>query len=262
MKPAIGILAALLALAVLGLVYFVLDARNARADLARLTAETDTKIQAAIDRTKAEGATKAREDRAQLERQIEKQIAEKLADMKARLAAAERKAAEQGKASGDLARKLGGEKADLEKRLKTAGQTPQELKVAERGGGLEITVADRVLFDSGSATLRHEGRDVLRKIAESLRNDPGRGIRVAGHTDSRAIRDEFRGVFDSNWELASARATAAVRFLQDACGLPPERLAVQAFGPGQPVASNDTEEGRAQNRRIEILIAPATPPPR
>ncbi|HTN54165.1 MAG TPA: OmpA family protein, partial [Anaeromyxobacter sp.] len=116
-----------------------------------------------------------------------------------------------------------------------------------------VKLKDRILFASGSATIGREGRQALHAVADALRNVQGRTIRVEGHTDNVPTAG---GAFPTNWELSSARALAVVRYLQEA-GLDPTRLAAAGYGEFQPVASNDTPEGRSQNRRIEIVLAAA-----
>ncbi len=128
------------------------------------------------------------------------------------------------------------------------------IQVSELRGRMTIKLADRVLFASGSAVLDKDGRAALGKLAEVLRSSRGRLVRVEGHTDNVPVQPG--GAFSSNWELSSARALAVVRFLQDA-GVDPTLLAATGYGEYQPVAANDTMEGRSQNRRIEIVLAAA-----
>lgn len=262
MKAIIAILAVILALVLAASVFFYMDGNKAKAEISRLTAEIQRRIQTEVDKTRTECEQKAREERKAFEGQlagVKTLLAEaekRFAQAQGRVTDAERKAAEQRKLAEDLARKLGIEKAELEKRLRTPGQQPQEVKVAERGGRLEVTVADRILFESGSDRLRNEGMEVLKKIADSLRGDTSKEIQVVGHTDNMPIRQEFRGTFGSNWELSANRAIAAVRYLEQACKIPGERLSARGLGQTRPVDSNETEEGRAKNRRIEILLVP------
>lgn len=118
-------------------------------------------------------------------------------------------------------------------------------------------VGEHILFDSGSARLKDGGREVLSLIAEALNSFPDRMVRVEGHTDDRPIvSDAVRARYPSNWELSSARAVAAVRYLEQAGGVDPHRLIAAGLGPWHPVASNDTPDTRAANRRIEIVLLP------
>ena len=132
----------------------------------------------------------------------------------------------------------------------------KEMTIREFEEMLTITFVDRVLFDFGKGTITSEGRKVLAKVGEVLRNAPGMKIRVVGHTDNVPIRREYRYRFPSNWELSSARAAAVVRYFQKGSGLDPQSLEAAGRSFYEPVASNETEAGRAQNRRVEVIIAP------
>jgi chemotaxis protein MotB len=121
-------------------------------------------------------------------------------------------------------------------------------------GKLTVNILDRVLFDSGEADLKPAGAAVLRKVATILASHPTLKIHVIGHTDNVRIRAAARNRFPSNWELSTARATAAVRFLTENAGVDPRRLGAVGYGEFRPVADNSTPEGRARNRRIAITI--------
>jgi outer membrane protein OmpA-like peptidoglycan-associated protein len=108
-----------------------------------------------------------------------------------------------------------------------------------------FTVAGDVVFDFDSARIRPEFHPTLDEIAAALRQIPGQRLALTGHTD--AIGPE-----PYNEELALRRARAVAAYLQRAGGVPPARMAVSGIGEGQPIAPNDTEAGRAQNRRVEI----------
>jgi chemotaxis protein MotB len=115
-----------------------------------------------------------------------------------------------------------------------------------------VDVAEQLFFSSGSATLKKGGQDVLQKVAAAVGQNPDKMIRVMGHTDNVPLAKTAK--FASNWDLSVARATNVVRFLQDKCQIDPKRLVASGRGEFSPVASNDTAEGRQQNRRIEIAI--------
>ena len=85
---------------------------------------------------------------------------------------------------------------------------------------------------------------------------PKRQIHVIGHTDNVPIRAGSRGRYASNWELSTARATAAVRFLQEKAAVDPHRLGAVGYGEFHPIADNTTAEGRAKNRRIALVVLP------
>lgn len=139
---------------------------------------------------------------------------------------------------------------DLESEV-SAGQ----IQIQRLKEGLRLNVSDDVLFASGSAELDQIGRDVLIKVAGRL-TELGDYIEVRGHTDDRPIRGgKLAKRYPTNWELAAARAARVVRLLEEH-GVPGDRLAVVSLGPNDPIASNDTPEDRARNRRIEIRLLP------
>jgi chemotaxis protein MotB len=132
----------------------------------------------------------------------------------------------------------------------------QEVSIKEIREGLSVTLVDRILFDSGKATLRPGGEKVLGKIGETLKNIQDKRIRVVGHTDNVQIRQDLQYKFPTTWELSAARAATVVRYFQEKSGLKPEDLEAVGRSFFQPVASNEAKEGRDQNRRVEIIIAP------
>ena len=128
-----------------------------------------------------------------------------------------------------------------------------QLQVRQLKGMLTVDVAEQLFFDSGRANLKDTGKQVLQKVAESLKGYDDKAIRIVGHTDNVPITKGLQKVFPSNWELSAARATTVVRFLQDA-GIAPERLVATGRAEYAPVSPNDTTEGRQKNRRIEITL--------
>lgn len=128
-----------------------------------------------------------------------------------------------------------------------------QLQVRRYKDMLTVDVAEQLFFDSGRATLKETGKEVLKKVAEAMKGYEDKAIRVVGHTDNVPITGGLQKVFASNWELSAARATTVVRFLQDA-GIAPERLIATGRAEYAPVAPNDTPEGRQKNRRIEITL--------
>ena len=125
-----------------------------------------------------------------------------------------------------------------------------ELQVRQYKDMLTVDVAEQLFFDSGRADLKDTGKDVLKKVGEAVKGYNDKVIRVVGHTDNVPIKTK---TFPSNWELSVARATTVVRFLQET-GIPPERMVASGRAEYQPVAANDTPEGRKKNRRIEITL--------
>jgi len=128
-----------------------------------------------------------------------------------------------------------------------------QLQVRQLKGMLTVDVAEQLFFDSGRATLKENGKEVLKKVADSIKSYDDKAIRIVGHTDNVPISGGLQKVFPSNWELSAARATTVVRFLQDA-GITPERLVATGRAEYAPVAPNDSPEGRQKNRRIEITL--------
>ena len=126
------------------------------------------------------------------------------------------------------------------------------VKVSFRKGRLVVEMASSILFDSGKSTLREEGREALNQLAKALGSVAGRDFLVAGHTDNVPIRTAR---FKSNWDLSTARAVTVVGYLIEA-GMKPTNVGAAGFGEFDPVGDNKTPEGRAQNRRIEIILMP------
>jgi chemotaxis protein MotB len=120
--------------------------------------------------------------------------------------------------------------------------------------GLTFRLPEGVLFPPASADLTAKGKQAVRDVAGRLGTGDER-VEVQGHTDDRALKGGGR--YPTNWELAGARAASVVRVLEEA-GVDPKRLSAVSFGPNRPIVSNDTPEGRAQNRRIEVRLIPTT----
>ena len=130
----------------------------------------------------------------------------------------------------------------------------QQVEIEEMQSGVTVNLPGEVLFSAGSAELSESGRQVLFKVGDKLREVPYQTV-VAGFTDNVPIGDILAERYPTNWELAGARATRVVRLLEEA-GVASNRLLAISFGENQPEASNDTPEGRAENRRIEIRLRP------
>jgi chemotaxis protein MotB len=130
----------------------------------------------------------------------------------------------------------------------------RQIQVERIRDQIRVDMVDEILFDSGEATLKPGGIEVLQKVGAILVKVQDRPIEVQGHTDNVPIRGALAKRFATNWELSSARATNVARFLQDHAALEPTRLSATAYSEYKPRASNDTEEGRRANRRIEILL--------
>jgi len=126
----------------------------------------------------------------------------------------------------------------------------QLIKVTSNEFWLQIELNDSILFPSGAAEPSQQAQAIFTEIAGILKNYKN-SIQIEGFTDNIPIRN---GRYPTNWELSSARATAIVKWLA-ANGVEPERLAAVGYGEFQPVAANDTETGRAQNRRVAVMVA-------
>lgn len=127
----------------------------------------------------------------------------------------------------------------------------ENLYVQVNENGVTIRLRDTVAFYPGKSTLMFTSRKMLHGIKLILADYPGRKVLIEGHTDNVPIRS---AIFNSNWELSSSRAVSLVRYFVEEEGLPPERFAAVGRAQYQPVASNDTAEGRAANRRVEIKL--------
>ncbi|UCD81366.1 MAG: OmpA family protein [Desulfobacterales bacterium] len=130
----------------------------------------------------------------------------------------------------------------------------QEIELVEEADTLKVIFIDKILFDSGSAEINDRGKELLLIMADSLKDYKEQKILVEGHTDDVPLSASLQKRFPSNWELSTARAAAVARFLQEKAGIKPERLSVRGYSFYRPVAPNNTEEGRRQNRRIEIIL--------
>src|SRR5229473_297509 len=166
----------------------------------------------------------------------------------------------------DLSRKYKdeeGKSASLEQKVKDldgqllnkeAERKRLEQKNTELKGKMTVKMKDKILFASGSARIGKEGQDALAKVADAFKNLQGKIVRVEGHTDD--VPTDPKSAFPSNWELSLARAMAVVKYMQDQ-GVDPTLLSAAGYGQYHPIAPNDSPENRSQNRRIEIVLAPA-----
>ena len=130
----------------------------------------------------------------------------------------------------------------------------QQVKIEDIEGKLRLTFVDKILFNSGSTKINEKGKEILLSFTESIREDRNHNILVEGHTDNVAVGSALKSRFPSNWELSTARSSAVVRYLQEDGGIEPERLSAIGYSYFKPVASNDDEEGRRQNRRVEFKV--------
>jgi chemotaxis protein MotB len=173
--------------------------------------------------------------------------------------------AEQKKALDEYARRT--EQLDaIRKRFEVLQQKLQALtqlglQVEVRNNKMLIRLPGDVLFDSGSDKLKKEGTDILLKVAEVIRTDAElskRHFQVAGHTDSKPLAG---GPFRDNWGLSAMRARSVTVLLttptdKGGGGLPPNNWSASGYGDTDPVASNETDDGRQKNRRVELVVQP------
>jgi chemotaxis protein MotB len=127
------------------------------------------------------------------------------------------------------------------------------VEVEQQPTGVKMTLAETLLFPSGVATISNEGKAVLARLAETLKQQASLNIVVAGHTDNVPIGPTLTRTFPTNWELSSARAINIIHYLVKK-DVAESRFEAQAFSFMQPIEPNDTKAGRMKNRRIEILL--------
>lgn len=130
-----------------------------------------------------------------------------------------------------------------------------QMTISELKGKLTVNMVDAILFDSGKAEVKTGGQAILQKIVSILADVKDKSIRIEGHTDNVPIVGMLAKKYPTNWELSAARALNVARYLQEQ-GIDPANLSAVAYGEYKPVAANDAPEGRAKNRRIEIILAP------
>lgn len=127
-----------------------------------------------------------------------------------------------------------------------------QLSVFTKNGKVYVSLSEKLLFPSGSAVVNAEGKEALQKVAQALNENKEINVNIEGHTDSIPIRLKF----EDNWALSVARSTAIVRLLTNTYQLDPVRITASGRSQYEPVAENATPEGRAKNRRTEIILAP------
>jgi chemotaxis protein MotB len=130
-----------------------------------------------------------------------------------------------------------------------------QVTISELKGKLTVNMVDAILFDSGKAEIKPDGLVVLGKVIEILKSVTDKSIRIEGHTDTMPITGTLAHRYPTNWELSAARAINVARYLQKQA-IDPATLSAAGFGEFKPVADNSTVEGRAKNRRIEIVLVP------
>lgn len=141
------------------------------------------------------------------------------------------------------------QKPEVIKELEKALSQYPEISIKESQRGYIITIQDSILFNSGEYELNEKSKQALDKIISAIRMLPYK-ISIEGHTDNVPVKSS---VIRSNWDLSALRALSILYYFKDS-GISPDRLSATGFGEYRPIADNDTEEGRAKNRRVEIVL--------
>jgi len=240
-----------------------LIAENAvlKADLERMTLQneklatdlsyvTDQRDKAVSDKEELDRILKARSDNLS---QTISELRKKVADLDAENTKLQAENASLAKAREEQVQKSSTDESMLEKMKSEISQG--QVAISELKGKLTVTMVDSILFDSGKAEVKRGGIEILGKIVSILKDVSDKSIRIEGHTDTMQISRPPAQRYPTNWELSAARAVNVARFLQDQ-GIDPANLSAAAYGEWKPVATNDTAEGKAKNRRIEIILVP------
>ena len=133
------------------------------------------------------------------------------------------------------------------------GFSSEDLSVREEGGKVYVAMSDKLLFESGKAVVNELGKNALGKLAEVLNRQTDIDVYIEGHTDSIPINT---AIYKDNWDLSVIRATSVVRILTEVYGVNPIQIQPCGRGEYKPIDDNSTAEGRARNRRTEIIMAP------
>jgi chemotaxis protein MotB len=203
-------------------------------------------------------------DRAELERLLAARSGElgrSIAELRQRLSAIEsenirlaQELSDAQKAREEKVREVSSTYEQLVDKMKSEIAKGQ-VTISELQGRLTVNMVDAILFDSGRAEVKAEGLVVLGKVIEILKSVNDKAIRIEGHTDAIPISGSLAQRYPTNWELSAARAINVARYLQKQA-INPAQLSAAGFGEFKPVADNATVEGRAKNRRIEIVLVP------
>jgi chemotaxis protein MotB len=247
-----------------------------RQEQSRLSASLEQERQ----RLKAEAGEKARlqqeqsqlsasleEERKRLKAEAEEKA--RLQQEQSQLSASLEEERKRLKAEAEEKARLEQERAAKEDEIRRLTKTQEELsqslkdeiakgniKIQQVRDRLTINMVDRVLFDSGRAVIKPAGLKVLKQVSDVLNKITDKQIRIEGHTDNVPISTKLQDKFKTNWELSTARATTVVRYLIDEGGVQPQSLSAVGYADTHPIESNDSEQGRSSNRRIEIVLYP------
>jgi chemotaxis protein MotB len=203
-----------------------------------------------------EARKKAEETQARLDKENQalkfrlQELGQKDANTTADLAAAQKRMEEMKRAQ-EAAEKRAAQFRQMYAKFKSMIDAGK-LQVEIRNGLMLVKLPDNILFDPGKTDLKPAGKEAIAQVAQILAGIEGRKFQVTGHTDNIPIKG---GKFKSNWELSAARAVEVVKFMSQN-GMDAKRLSAAGYADELPVAPNDTDEGRRQNRRIEIVVQP------
>src|SRR3989475_5899957 len=203
-------------------------------------------------------------DRAQLERTLTMksgELGKSITDLRQRVSALEgdnsrltQELTEAQKAREEKVREVSSTYEQLVAKMK--GEIDKgQVTISELKGKLTVNMVEAILFDSGKAEVKPDGLVVLGKVIEILKTVNDKAIRIEGHTDNKPIVGPLTQRYQTNWELSAARAINVARYLQKQ-GIEPTKLSAAAFGEFKSVADNGTLDGRAKNRRIQIVLVP------
>lgn len=212
-----------------------------------------------VSKTKYTAMTKERDDAiaksAQLQTSLDQATKDKAA-LETEKAALDGKVKEMEATAAEQQKAIDEAKSQYESMVgKLQGELSSgKIEIQQMRDGINVSLAQDILFKSGSADLDKTGRELLLKVADNLKTSPYQVI-VSGHTDNHKIGGALAKKYPSNWELGGARAAQIVRVFEDA-GISKERLAAVSFADSRPRDANETDEGRAKNRRIEIRLRP------
>lgn len=241
-----------------------LIAENAvlKADLDRMTQQneklatdlsyvTDQRDKAIADREELDGILRSRSDSLS---QTISELRRKVAGLEEENAKLKAENASLVKAREEQVQKMSSTYESLLEKMKSEISQGQ-VTISELKGKLTVNMVDSILFDSGRAEVKKGGLEILGKVVSILKDVNDKSIRIEGHTDNVQISRALAQRYPTNWELSAARAINVARYLQGQ-GIDPGQLSAVAYGEWKPVATNDTVEGRAKNRRIEIILVP------
>ena len=241
-----------------------LIAENAvlKADLAGMTLQneklttdlsyvTDQRDKAVSDKEELDRILRSRSDNLS---QTISELRRKVADLDAENAKLKAENAGLVKAREEQVQKVSSTYESLLEKMKSEISQGQ-VTISELQGKLTVNMVDSILFDSGRAEVKKGGLEILGKVVSILKDVKDKSIRIEGHTDNVQISRALAQRYPTNWELSAARSINVARFLQDQ-GIDPANLSAVAYGEWKPVATNDTAEGKAKNRRIEIILVP------